>query len=291
MICKNCKAKIPEESKYCEKCGLKIERDEIQVPHELIESTASQKNNNKTNFLLICKDREVKATTTAQTTAITTQDTTVETSNDEENDGDDNYAYEDDYLFPAVDEYISMINNSDIVRSGATYKISYFPDNSNSFNAYLKTGNVNIQTVTAESPKSEDDDNFGRITDVMVTTKDFAQTSDLDEKYAVLLCAAMTPIMPILAPNEPITYSQTIVDNRTRDFWISSSLHCYSGTENGISWIVIFKKTDGSILSACGETAVDYILKSLYNFTAGVEVKHAYKAPCNEQNGQRYIHA
>ena len=27
MICKNCKAKIPEESKYCEKCGLKIERD------------------------------------------------------------------------------------------------------------------------------------------------------------------------------------------------------------------------------------------------------------------------
>lgn len=53
MICKNCKAKIPEESKYCEKCGLKIERDEIQVPHELIESTASQKNNNKTNFLLI----------------------------------------------------------------------------------------------------------------------------------------------------------------------------------------------------------------------------------------------
>lgn len=156
-----------------------------------------------------------------------------------------------------------MINNSDIVRSGATYKISYFPDNSNSFNAYLKTGNVNIQTVTAESPKSEDDDNFGRITDVMVTTKDFAQTSDLDEKYAVLLCAAMTPIMPILAPNEPITYSQTIVDNRTRDFWISSSLHCYSGTENGISWIVIFKKTDGSILSACGETAVDYILKSL----------------------------
>ena len=87
MICKNCKAKIPEESKYCEKCGLKIERDEIQVPHEIIESTASRKNNNKTNFLLvilvfiiiiltivitalICKDREVKATTTAQTTAI-----------------------------------------------------------------------------------------------------------------------------------------------------------------------------------------------------------------------------
>lgn len=280
MICKNCKAKIPEESKYCEKCGLKIEKDEIQVPHEIIESTASRKNNNKTNFLLIilvfiiiiltivitaliCKDREVKATTTAQTTAITTQDTTVETSNDEESDGDDNYAYEDDYLFPAVDEYISMINNSDIVRSGAIYKISYFSDNSNSFNAYLKIGNVNIQTVTAESPKSEDDDNFGRITDVMVTTKDFAQTSDLDEKYAALLCAAMTPIMPILAPNEPITYSQTIVDNRTRDFWISSSLHCYSGTENGISWIVIFKKTDGSILSACGETAVDYILKSL----------------------------
>lgn len=82
----------------------------------------------------------------------------------------------------------------------------------------MKIGNVNIQTVTAESPKSEDDDNFGRITDVMVTTKDFAQTSDLDEKYAALLCAAMTPIMPILAPNEPITYSQTIVDNRTRDF-------------------------------------------------------------------------
>ena len=176
MICKNCKAKIPEESKYCEKCGLKIERDEIQVPHEIIESTASRKNNNKTNFLLvilvfiiiiltivitalICKDREVKATTTAQTTAITTQDTTIETSNDEESDGDDNYAYEDDYLFPAVDEYISMINNSDIVRSGAIYKISYFSDNSNSFNAYLKIGNVNIQTVTAESPKSEDDDN------------------------------------------------------------------------------------------------------------------------------------
>ncbi len=281
MICKNCKAKIPEESKYCEKCGLKIERDEIQVPHELIELTASQKNNNKTNFLLIilvfiiiiltivitaliCKDREVKATTTAQTTtAIQTQDTTVETSSDEESDNNDNYAYEDDYLYPAVDEYISMIENSDIVRSGATYKISYFPDNSSSFNAYLKIGNVNIQTVTAESPKSEDDDNFGRITDVMVTTKDFAQTSDLDKKYAVLLCAAMTPIMPILAPNEPITYSQTIVDNRTRDFWVSSSLHCYGGTENGISWIVIFKKTDGSILSACGETAVDYILKSL----------------------------
>lgn len=115
------------------------------------------KNNNKTNFLLvilvfiiiiltivitalICKDREVKATTTAQTTAITTQDTTIETSNDEESDGDDNYAYEDDYLFPAVDEYISMINNSDIVRSGAIYKISYFSDNSNSFNAYLKIG-------------------------------------------------------------------------------------------------------------------------------------------------------
>lgn len=53
MICKNCKAKIPEESKYCEKCGLKIERDEIQVPHEIIESTASRKNNNKTNFLLV----------------------------------------------------------------------------------------------------------------------------------------------------------------------------------------------------------------------------------------------
>lgn len=281
MICKNCKAKIPEESKYCEKCGLKIERDEIQVPHELIELTASQKNNNKTNFLLIilvfiiiiltivitaliCKDREVKATTTAQTTtAIQTQDTTVETSSDEESDNNDNYAYEDDYLYPAVDEYISMMENSDIVRSGATYKINYFSDNSNSFNAYLVSGNVSIQTVTAESPKSEDDDNFGRITDVMVTTKDFAQTSDLDEKYAVLLCAAMTPIMPILAPNEPITYSQTIVDNRTRDFWVSSSLHCYGGTENGISWIVIFKKTDGSILSACGETAVDYILKSL----------------------------
>lgn len=270
MICKNCKAKIPEESKYCEKCGLKIERDEIQVPHELIESTASQKNNNKTNFLLIilvfiiiiltivitaliCKDREVKATTTAQTTAITTQDTTVETSNDEENDGDDNYAYEDDYLFPAVDEYISMINNSDIVRSGATYKISYFPDNSNSFNAYLKTGNVNIQTVTAESPKSEDDDNFGRITDVMVTTKDFAQTSDLDEKYAVLLCAAMTPIMPILAPNEPITYSQTIVDNRTRDFWISSSLHCYSVPKTAYLGL-LYLKNRWKILSACGET-------------------------------------
>lgn len=280
MICKNCNAEIPEESKYCAKCGLKIENDENQVPHELIELTTVPKNN-KHNFLLIilaviiiiliivitaliCKDREVKATTTAQTTtAIQTQDTTVETSSDEESDNNDNYAYEDDYLYPAVDEYISMIENSDIVRSGATYKINYFSDNSNSFNAYLVSGNVSIQTVTAESPKSEDDDNFGRITDVMVTTKDFAQTSDLDEKYAVLLCAAMTPIMPILAPNEPITYSQTIVDNRTRDFWVSSSLQCYGGTENGISWIVIFKKTDGSILSACGETAVDYILKSL----------------------------
>ena len=56
MICKNCKAKIPEESKYCEKCGLKIERDEIQVPHEIIESTASRKNNNKTKTYTLFRD-------------------------------------------------------------------------------------------------------------------------------------------------------------------------------------------------------------------------------------------
>lgn len=197
MICKNCKAKFLKKVNIVK---MRIKnwkgRNSSSSWNHRINRLA--KNNNKTNFLLvilvfiiiiltivitalICKDREVKATTTAQTTAITTQDTTIETSNDEESDGDDNYAYEDDYLFPAVDEYISMINNSDIVRSGAIYKISYFSDNSNSFNAYLKIGNVNIQTVTAESPKSEDDDNFGRITDVMVTTKDFAQTSDLDE--------------------------------------------------------------------------------------------------------------
>lgn len=286
MICKNCNAKMPDDCIYCANCGAKLE-EEKDSRQELTVSSKSQRNSKKAIavvlsisaiiimlliaiiIILTGKSKNVDSSTTVQTTSKQMQSATVETSSknetgtennpDTEYDGD--YAYESDYLYPAVDEYISMLNNSDIVKAGTNYEIDYHNDNPNSFKAELKVDDITIQTVEAGSPISEDDDNFGRITDVMVVTKNFAQTSNQNQGSTVLFGAAMTPIMPVLAPDKPISYAVTILDNHTKEYWTKSNLHIYTGTQNSIPWIIIYK-SDGTIATACGELSVEYLTTS-----------------------------
>ena len=209
------------------------------------------------------KKAEVDTTTTTNESTSVTQSTSVETTQAQtqstEEETDDGYVYEDDSEYPAIDEYMTMLENSEIVKAGTSYDLYNQSEDTQDFEVHLNFEKMTIQSVKVFTPSSEDDDNYGMVTGAIALTENFVpSSSSSDTKYTVLFNVAMTPIMPILAPDKPITYALTIVENSTENYWHTSEHHCTSGTENGIPWLVIYK-TDGKIVTACGQEAIDYV--------------------------------